>query len=210
MSNIGNKEVFSNNLRSYMTKANKSRKEVCEDLGFVYTTFCDWFNGLKYPRIDKIEMLANYFNIQKSDLIEEKNDNFHHIKGVKIPVLGFVRAGIPISAIEEILDYEEISEEMSRQGEFFGLQIKGDSMEPKFSDGDVVIIQQQPTVENGDIAVVLINGDDATVKKFYRTDAGVKLISTNPAYDPLFFTPKEVDSLPVQVIGKVVELRAKF
>ena len=211
MSNIGNKEVFSHNLRSYMDKANKSRKEVCEDLGFIYTTFCDWYNGIKYPRIDKIEMLANYFHIQKSDLIEEKsNNNKHHIKGVKIPVLGYVRAGTPISAVEEILDYEEISEEISRQGEFFGLQIKGDSMEPKFSEGDVVIVQQQSTVENGDIAVVLVNGDDATVKKFYRSESGIKLISTNPAYDPFFFSPDEVNALPVQIIGKVVELRAKF
>lgn len=211
MSGIGNKEIFSRNLRYYMEKSNKSRKDLCDDLGFVYTTFCDWYNGLKYPRIDKIEMLANYFNIQKSDLIEEKSvDSLHHIKGVKIPVLGYVRAGIPISAVEEILDYEEISEEMSRQGKFFALKIKGDSMEPKFSEGDVVIVQQQSTVENGDIAVVLVNGDDATVKKFYRSDSGIKLISTNPAYDPFFFTPDEVNTLPVQIIGKVVELRAKF
>lgn len=211
MSGIGNKEIFSRNLRYYMEKSNKSRKDLCDDLGFVYTTFCDWYNGLKYPRIDKIEMLANYFNIQKSDLIEEKSvDSLHHIKGVKIPVLGYVRAGIPISAVEEILDYEEISEEMSRQGQFFALKIKGDSMEPKFSEGDVVIVQQQSTVENGDIAVVLVNGGDATVKKFYRSDSGIKLISTNPAYDPFFFTPDEVNTLPVQIIGKVVELRAKF
>ena len=211
MSGIGNKEIFSRNLRYYMEKSNKSRKDLCDDLGFVYTTFCDWYNGLKYPRIDKIEMLANYFNIQKSDLIEEKSvDSLHHIKGVKIPVLGYVRAGIPISAVEEILDYEEISEEMSSQGDFFALQIKGDSMEPRMREGDVVIIKQQPTVENGDIAVVLVNGDDATVKKFYRSNSGIKLISINPAYDPFFFSPDEVNTLPVKVIGKVVELRAKF
>ena len=211
MSGIGNKEIFSRNLRYYMEKSNKSRKDLCDDLGFVYTTFRDWYNGLKYPRIDKIEMLANYFNIQKSDLIEEKSvDSLHHIKGVKIPVLGYVRAGIPISAVEEILDYEEISEEMSSQGDFFALQIKGDSMEPRMREGDVVIIKQQPTVENGDIAVVLVNGDDATVKKFYRSNSGIKLISINPAYDPFFFSPDEVNTLPVKVIGKVVELRAKF
>ena len=99
---------------------------------------------------------------------------------------------------------------MSRQGKFFALKIKGDSMEPKFSEGDVVIVQQQSTVENGDIAVVLVNGGDATVKKFYRSDSGIKLISTNPAYDPFYFTPDEVNTLPVQIIGKVVELRAKF
>lgn len=211
MSTIGNKEVFSSNLRFYMEKRKKSRNEVCEALNFKYTTFTDWCNGVKYPRIDNIEKLANYFGISKSDLIEIKgNDKDDSIKAVQIPVLGYVRAGIPMTAIENIIDYEEISQEQARTGEFFGLQIKGDSMEPKISEGDVVIVRKQETVENGEIAVVLINGDDATVKKFYKTDAGIKLVSTNPTYDPFFFTPDEVNALPVIVIGKVVELRAKF
>lgn len=211
MSTIGNKEVFSSNLRFYMEKRNKSRNEVCEALNFKYTTFTDWCNGVKYPRIDNIEKLANYFGISKSDLIEIKgSDTDESIKSVQIPVLSYVKAGIPMTAIENIIDYEEISQEQARTGEFFGLQIKGDSMEPRITEGDVVIVRKQETVENGEIAVVLINGDDATVKKFYKTDAGIKLVSTNPTYDPFFFTPDEVNSLPVSVIGKVVELRAKF
>ena len=174
-----------------------------------YSTLSDWINGNKYPRIDKIEILANYFGIEKSDLIE-KRDSVTNSKGVMIPVLGYVRAGIPIEAVEEILDYEEISKEDAAKGEHFGLVVKGDSMEPRFADGDIVIVRKQETVENGEIAVVLVNGDDATVKRFYRSDNGIKLVSTNPKYDPFFFTPDEVDSLPVQVIGRVVELRAKF
>lgn len=129
---------------------------------------------------------------------------------VRIPVLGFVRAGLPMNAVENIIDYEEISAETARSGEFFALQIKGDSMEPKISEGDVVIVKKQSVVNNGEVAVVLVNGDEATVKKFYKSKTGIKLISTNPSYDPLYFSPQEVDSLPVEVIGKVVELRAKF
>lgn len=74
MTNKSNKEIFSNNLRFFMKQKNKSRKEICDDLNIKYTTFADWYNGNRYPRIDKIELLAKYFNIQKSDLIEEKND----------------------------------------------------------------------------------------------------------------------------------------
>lgn len=129
---------------------------------------------------------------------------------VRIPVLGFVRAGYPMDAVENIIDYEEISDEMARSGEFFALQIKGDSMEPRIKENDVVIVRKQSTVDNGDVAVVLVNGDNATVKRFYKTAAGIKLISSNPQYDPFFYTPQEVDTLPVEVIGKVVELRAKF
>ena len=209
MSNIGNKTIFSNNLRYYMSKNNLNRNDVCNYLGFKYTTFSDWYNGIKYPRIDSIEILADYFGINKSDLIEEHKP-FQKAKSVKIPVLGYVRAGVPIDAVEEILDYEEITEEMARSGSYFCLKIKGDSMEPKFSEGDVVVIRQQETVENGDIAVILINGDDATIKKFYKSDAGVQLVATNPTYPPLFFTPQEVNNLPVSIIGKAVELRAKL
>lgn len=99
---------------------------------------------------------------------------------------------------------------MANQGEYFGLKIKGDSMQPRIMEGDVVIVRKQSEVDNGNTAVILINGDDATVKKFYKLDSGIKLIATNPKYDPLFYTPEEVNNLPVQVIGKVVELRAKF
>ncbi len=211
MSEIGNKKVFSSNLIYYMEKKGIERNDLCSALGFPYSTVCDWINAAKYPRIDRIETLANYFGIEKSDLIEKRTmDKSAQSRAIKIPVLGYVRAGIPIEAVEDILDYEEISSAMASQGEYFALSIKGDSMEPKISEGDVVIVRKQENVDNGDLAVVLVNGCDATVKKFYKTDNGIKLISTNPKYDPFFFTPAEVASMPVQVIGKVVELRAKF
>ena len=194
--------------------------EIGKITGVGKSTVKKWETGLiSNMGRDKIANLSKILKVSPAVFINDSIDDYNEAvnlpvmskpKGVKIPVLGYVRAGIPISAVEEILDYEEISEEMSRQGKFFALKIKGDSMEPKFSEGDVVIVQQQSTVENGDIAVVLVNGDDATVKKFYRSNSGIKLISINPAYDPFFFTPDEVNTLPVQIIGKVVELRAKF
>lgn len=209
MTDLGNKKIFSENLQYHMCKAQKDRNQICEDLRIKYSTLSDWINSNKYPRIDKIEMLANYFGIEKSDLIEKRDASLAS-KGVKIPVLGYVRAGIPVEAVEDILDYEEIPKSMAVTGDFFALKIKGDSMEPKMSEGDVVIIRKQSTVENGQIAVILVNGDDATVKKFYRSEDGIKLISFNSKYEPFFFTPNEVDSLPVEVIGRVIELRAKF
>lgn len=186
-------------------------KETAVKLGMPYTTYVSYEKGDREPNSEILIKLADFYNTTV-DYILGVNDNPLHesSSGVIIPVLGYVKAGIPMTAIENIIDYEEISQEQARTGEFFGLQIKGDSMEPKISEGDVVIVRKQETVENGEIAVVLINGDDATVKKFYKTDAGIKLVSTNPTYDPFFFTPDEVNSLPVLVIGKVVELRAKF
>lgn len=189
--------------------AGLSQQELAEKVGYKTASAVNKIElGLRDLNQTKIVRFANALNTTTEYLMSGELDK--KAKGIKIPVLGYVRAGIPISAVEEILDYEEISEEMSSQGDFFALQIKGDSMEPRMREGDVVIIKQQSTVENGDIAVVLVNGDDATVKKFYRSSSGIKLISINPAYDPFFFTPDEVNTLPVQIIGKVVELRAKF
>ncbi len=186
-------------------------KETAVKLGMPYTTYVSYEKGDREPNSEILIKLADFYNTTV-DYILGVNDNPLHesSSGVIIPVLGYVKAGIPMTAIENIIDSEEISQEQARTGEFFGLQIKGDSMEPRITEGDVVIVRKQETVENGEIAVVLINGDDATVKKFYKTDAGIKLVSTNPTYDPFFFTPDEVNSLPVSVIGKVVELRAKF
>ena len=99
---------------------------------------------------------------------------------------------------------------MAAKGEYIALKIKGDSMEPKISDGDVVIVRLQPDFNNGDIVIVLVNGDEATCKKIKKTPEGVMLISTNPAYEPMFYSKKQVGELPVRVLGKVVELRAKF
>lgn len=171
-----------------------------------------YINGKNTPGQFKLSVLAEALDVSEQWLMgyDVPGVKLPKTSPVSIPVLGYVRAGIPIEAVEEIIDYEEISSELAATGEFFALSIKGDSMEPKMSEGDVVIVRKQESVENGETAVVLVNGNDATVKKFYRSDAGIKLISTNPVYEPFFFTPKEVNELPVSVIGKVVELRAKF
>jgi repressor LexA len=99
---------------------------------------------------------------------------------------------------------------MARTGEFFGLQIKGDSMEPKISDGDVVIVRQQNDAESGDIVIATINGDEATCKRIRKYRDGIELVSNNPCYEPMFFSNEEIENKPVRIIGRVVELRAKF
>ena len=132
-------------------------------------------------------------------------------KGVKIPVLGFVAAGVPITAISNIEDYEEITEDMARQGEYFALRIKGESMSPLIRDGNIVIVRKQAYIDTGDVAVVLVNGDEATVKEIKKTKEGITLIGWNPsAYTPKFYSKEEIEKLPVDIVGKVVESRAKF
>lgn len=131
-------------------------------------------------------------------------------KGVLIPVLGNVAAGIPIEAVENIVDYEEIDSAMASSGEHFGLRLQGISMEPRMREGDVVIVRKQPDADTGDVVVVLVNGQSATVKKLKKGQDGITLIPLNPAFDPMYFSCKEVETLPVSILGRVVELRAKF
>lgn len=212
MSDLGNKKVLSKNLRKYMDLYQKSRSDICKDLGFAYTTFTSWETGVNYPRIDKIEMMADYFHIEKSDLIEDKTDKpSSPTKGIRIPVLGKVAAGIPIEAITDIEDWEEIPQSMAKTGEYFALKIAGKSMEPRMMDGDVVIVRRQPDVDSGDIAVVLVNGNDATVKQISKSDAGLTLIGWNlSVYTPRTYNKKECKELPVTILGKVVEIRGKL
>ena len=127
----------------------------------------------------------------------------------RIPVLGRVAAGIPIDAIEDILDWEEISGEIALSGNYFGLKIKGDSMEPSICNDDVVIVRQQDDAEDGDIVIALVNGNDSVCKRLKKYKDGIALISKNPSYDPMYFTSAEIDETPVRIIGKVIELRRR-
>lgn len=130
--------------------------------------------------------------------------------GMRIPVFGTVRAGIPLDAITDILDYEEIPQEMAAQGEYFGLRVKGDSMLPDIREGDIVIVRQQPDVENGDTAIVLINGDEATVKRVMKSSSALTLIPANSQYAPMAYSMLDVVSMPVKILGKVVEIRRRL
>ena len=131
-------------------------------------------------------------------------------KSVTINVLGRVAAGLPIEAVENIIDTEEISLDMARTGEFFGLQIHGDSMEPRIYDGDVVIVRQQEDAESGEIVIALVNGSDATCKRLIKYANGISLMSLNSKYEPMMFSNSEIEEKPVKIIGKVVELRGKL
>lgn len=202
------KTIFSNNLKKYMNMVGVNQNDIAKITGVSQQSVSNWINRKQIPRMGIIERLADYFGILKSDLLEDKDDVSN---GIKIPILGTVIAGIPVTAVEDIIGYEEISEKMARCGDYFALEIKGDSMEPKMSKGDIVIVKQQNTVENGQIAIVLVNGDEATVKKVRFRDNGIELIAFNSyVYEPHFYSAKEIEELPVKIIGRVVELRAKF
>ena len=130
---------------------------------------------------------------------------------VKIPILGYVAAGIPIEAITDVIDYEEIGPDMVRDGsEYFGLEIKGDSMEPIISNGDYVIVKRQEDCDSGQIAIVCVNGYNATCKKIVKQENGIMLVPFNPSFETTFYSNKEIEDIPITIFGIVVEQRRKF
>ena len=193
---------------------NLTQADLCRMTEISKSTMSQYLSGKYEPSQLKTEIIARALNVNEAWLMgyDVPMDRTSHLrkKGVKIPVLGEVIAGVPIEAIEDILDYEEISEDMAAKGEHFALKVKGDSMEPVFYAGDIVIVRQQPTADSGDIVIAFVNGDESTFKKLKLTDGGLMLIPANSAYEPMYYTRKQIDTLPVSIIGKVVELRRSF
>lgn len=212
MSDLGNKEIFAKNLKYYMEVNKKDRNDICRDLKFPYTTFAEWYNGNIYPRIDKIELLANYFNIKKSDLIErkEKKDKFGNLVS-SIPILGTVKAGYDYLAQENWIGTIDADKSLVGNGnDFFALKVKGDSMSPTLIEDDIVIIKKQDDFENGDIVVAIINGEESTIKKGKKSEAGILLQPLNSNYEPLIFTYDEMKTIPVTIVGVVKQLKREF
>lgn len=128
----------------------------------------------------------------------------------RIPILGNVIAGSPCEAVECIEGYVDIPSDWVRGGaEFFALKVKGDSMEPRMFEGDVVIVRKQSTVSSGQIAIVLVENSEATIKKVFIDERGITLKAFNEeVFSPKSYSKKEVAQLPVLIIGLVVQVRA--
>lgn len=197
---------FSENLKRLRTQRGISQDKLAQELEISKSAISMYENGRRVPPLEMLEALADYFNVTLSSLngVVEK-------AAVQIPVVGHVIAGIPTEAVEDIVDWEEIPRMMSYRGDYIGLKVKGTSMEPRFVEGDTVIVRRQPDVESGEIAIVFVNGDEATMKKVVKSAEGITLIAFNPvAYTPHFYTNNQIAELPVTIYGKVVELRGKF
>lgn len=212
MSDLGNKEILAENLKYYMELNHKDRNDIARDLDIPYTTITSWLKAEFYPRIDKIEMLANYFEIKKSDLVEKKENNIvSSPSSAVVLVYGTIPAGIPMECIEDILDTEEIPASMLKGGkQYFGLKVKGNSMFPTYLDGDTVIFEKVDDCESGQDCVVMVNGNDGTFKRVLKNETGIILQPLNSDYAPLVFTNEQINDLPVKIIGIAREIRRKL
>lgn len=202
--------TFAETLNRLLEEHGLSQADFSRDMKIHSSSVNKYCRGARKPSFKVVARIAEFFNVSIDTLIDA---NYQELQKVRhfIPILGEVRAGMPELIFEEnIIDYVKVDEKTYNSGELFGLKIKGDSMLPRFHEGDVVIIRKQNNANSGDIVVVLVNGEEATIKKLRKTKEGIDLIPLNSRYDIISYSNNAIIKKPVKILGKVIELRAKI
>ena len=198
------KEVFASNLNRLLDKNGKTQADLVAFMNTTASTVSDWCNGKKYPRVDKMQKIASYFGVLMSDLTEEQK--FEEYKPThKIPILGRISAGLPLYADEHVEGYTYT--DLNGGNEYFALRVKGDSMTAaRICEGDIIIARKQDDVDDGEIAVVLVGDEDATVKRFHINGNTVTLSpqSYNTAHQIQVYKIKDT---PIRILGKVIRVQ---
>lgn len=188
----------------------RSQADLAKVLYVNQTAISQWERGVTTPSPPLLLKLSEMYGVSTDYLLGK--DGSEGSSGVRIPVLGRVPAGIPLEAVEDIVDWEDVPYEMYKGGkEYFALRVVGNSMYPDYLEGDTVIVRKTPTCNSGDVCVVYVNGYDATLKQVrLEANGELTIIPRNPEYPPRTFTRQEISELPVSIAGVVVELRRKI
>jgi len=204
------KIIFATNLKHLIDKSEKTQKEVATAIGVSPQTLNTWLQRIALPRMGKIQLLADYFGISKTDLLDPKDPEIQKssLGTYRIPVLSTVAAGQPMFSDNDVIEYIDYDREP--RNNIIGVRIEGDSMMPAIQDGDTVVIDREAVWEDGDVVIVTVSNNYGMCKRIKRYADGIALISNNPSYEPKYYSAAEVNALPVRIIGKVKELRRKF
>ena len=215
-------DSFKNRLQKALDNSNMRQVDLVEKTKLDKTLINKYLAGIMKAKQDKLTILADALNVNEVwlmgyDVPMERNfDKKIQGMGKKtegsavVLVYGTIPAGMPIECIEDIIDTEESPADMLKGGkQYFGLKVKGDSMYPEYLDGDTLILEKVEDVENGQDAIIMINGNDGTFKRVFKNENGIILQPLNPTYAPLVFSNEDIIRKPIRIIGKVVELRRK-
>ena len=211
-----------------------SQQDLATTLGVTNVAVSQWERGVKQPKMEMREFLCDLFNVNMeylngnwdkiSRLLTEdeaklldarRNNRLIKDKDMSAPrtvkIYGRIAGGTPIEMIEDVIDEVDLTTIPVKPGQkYFGLKISGHSMEPDIKDGDYIICLQTDDAESGSIVAATVNGDDATCKRLMKYPDGIRLLPINPSYDAKYYTNREVEELPVRVIGIVIESRHRY
>lgn len=205
-------DTFANRLNKAISLRNIKPIELAEKTGIDKSKISSYMSGRYKAKQDGVYLLAQALNVSEVWLmgydVPMESIPIKNIEKIKIPVLGTVKAGYDYLAQENIIGYESI-DNVTDPENYYALQVTGNSMEPLFSDGDIAIVHKQDNFDSGNTCIILVNGDEATVKKVVRMDDGIDLIAMNPYYPVRHFSKNEMNEIPVKIIGKVVEARKR-
>lgn len=219
MNNLGNKKTMANNINYYMKKRGVSRTQLSNTLNVAYTTLTDWLNAKTYPRIDKIELLANYFGVEKSDLVEERNtmsnshqniSNLERVSFMSIPLYDSISCGTGSFVDDDIIERVNIpSDSLSGDSsDYFAQRAKGDSMiDAGIHDGDLLVFKKTSFIEDNQIGSFCIDDGIATCKKFKSGKSFIQLIPMNRNYDPIVI---DLNGINFRVVGVLKLLIKEF
>jgi repressor LexA len=200
-------------LREIRRKKHLTQKELGEKINVSESTVSQYENSMRQPNLDTLRDIADALGVSTDKLLGREVEPVNISNTIKVPVYGKIPAGTPLEMVDEsyIEDYLEVDSKSYRTSSvYFGLKIKGNSMFPEFRPGDIIIFRQQNTCENGEFCAVSISNTESTFKKVLKKESGITLMPLNPDYDPLFFTKKEISTLPVSILGVIKEVRRKY
>lgn len=207
------RQIFSNNLRRLIDVSGKTQKDIADAIGVSQQIMNVWARGKAIPRMGKIQRLADYFGVEKSDLIDEKPEapslppypNIFPLQRKRVPLLGEIACGEPIFCTEDRESYVEAGTDVKAD---FCLKARGDSMTgARILDGDLVFIQRDASLEAGQIYAVAID-DEATLKRVYYDEASqvLQLLSENPKYPPMIYSGEKLDH--VHILGRAIAFQS--
>ena len=211
-------DTFSNRLKTAMRIRNIKATELSEKTGIAKSSLSEYINGKYEAKQDGVYLLAKALDVNEAwlmglDVPMERNIKTDILGNpvVSLPLLGTVKAGYNYLAQENWIGTVDVEKNLVGDGkDYFALKVKGDSMAPVFVEGDIVIIKKQNDCENNEYAVVIINGDEGTLKKIKKTDNGIILQPLNPAYGPVMYTKEEMETIPIIIVGVVKQLKREF
>ncbi|QTJ49173.1 LexA family transcriptional regulator [Dolosigranulum pigrum] len=203
--------TLANNIKYYRKLNSLTQKDLADKLKIKPTAISAWELGRNKPLMDNVEKMASLFDVSKSQLLgddfEPTNTDAVSTPFVKIPVIGVIACGEPIDAEENISEYRSVPADRLPNGDVFYLRAKGDSMEPKIPDGSYVLCRKQSDVENGEIAAVLVNGDEeATLKRVVKQGDIVLLQALNENYAPYILNADN----PGKIVGKAIRMETEL
>jgi SOS-response transcriptional repressors (RecA-mediated autopeptidases) len=204
------KDIFAHNLKKQLLIKNKTQADIVNDLKLTSSTVSDWANAKKYPRMDKVQMIADYLGIYKSDLIEEKDEEIYksaNISFIKIPLYEPISCGTGAFVEDNIIDYIAVPDDgLNPYKEYFAQIADGNSMiDVGIANGDIIVFEKSNTIDDGKIGCFCIDEGVATCKKIKKGPSFIQLIPANPKYDPIVIDLNNTNFRVVGILKKAIK-----